>query len=1253
MARFLLLCFAILLAGAATAQTSLNGKVTDGDTGEPIIFGNVALYKNGVLITGTETDFDGNYNFTEIDPGTYDVEVSYVGYQPQRVTGIQVLAGKANRANVELSSGGGVVLEEVVVTEYQVPLIEQDNTTSGSVVTSEQIRSLPTRNINALAATSAGIASADEGDDISIRGSRDNATDYYIDGIRVQGNLIPESEIDQLQVITGGIEAQYGDVTGGIISITTKGPSSKFSGGFEAETSNFFDAYNNSLVGINLSGPILKKANGQSLIGFRLAARYTNRLDDDPPGTDIFRINDQTLAELQENPVLNIGNVPFVAADFLTNENVDVLDAQPFEEFTRYDVTAKIDARLSNAIDITLTGSVADEENQFTPNENSATAANWRVLNSHNNPFEFDRTYRGNFRFRHRLGGTGSSSGGEGAQKGALIQNALYTLQFGYEKNLYDHSDSRHDDNYFNYGYTGDFDIEWVPNFQPLDPLNPTAGFEHTGYLQVLRGFTPGAVNPTLANYNRAMGIDFVDGEGNTVALNSVVPEYILAGQNTDFNPNFLVQRQQFLAPNGAVQNFLTDSYGFHTNIGTVYNRVRKEDEDVLTFSANASFDLVPGSSDKGRHSIRLGVWYEERTQRRYDVFPRSLWDLARLRANEHLDQGGIPADSLQRVVVGQLEVDDFNNDGIADTLDLFDIEQAPQPDVLFYQRVREEFGVPLNQYINVDGLDPSRLSLDMFSARELNDFNLLNYYGYDYLGNNFDGTFDDFFTQTLRINGEDTGIRAFPVAPNRPIYQAFYIQDKFTFKDIIFRLGVRVDRYDANTRVLKDPYSLYEIMGAGEFHETRPDIGSRPGNIGDDFKVYLNDSETDVVAYRDGDQWYLSNGTPVNNVALAIAGSQVNPYYKSEAAREDNNYIKSRDFDPNTSFQDYEVQTNVMPRLAFSFPISTEANFFAHYDILVQRPPARTIATALDYFYFLDRLNETKNNPALRPERTIDYEVGFQQKLSNTSAIKIAAYYKEMRDMIQLRTFFPVPIIGQYRTFDNIDFGTVKGFTFQFDLRRTGNLQFNANYTLQFADGTGSDETSQDGLTNRGNLRTLFPLNFDERHRVVANVDYRYSSGKRYNGPRLFGSDILSNFGVNLQTIAVSGRPYTAKQIPSELGGGGTEGSLNGARLPWNFTFNLRVDKQFNLGNRLGANVYVRVQNLLDRRNTIRVYPVTGSPTDDGFLQSSFGEQQVAGFANDPRPLEAYLNSYQWRLLNPNFFSLPRRIFAGVIFDF
>ena len=90
----------------------------------------IVLLQNGVLSTGAETDFDGNYNFTEIDPGTYDVEVTLCGLRQTAVTGVKASPVKANKLDIELTAEG-VVLDEVVVTEYRVPLVEQDNTTQG------------------------------------------------------------------------------------------------------------------------------------------------------------------------------------------------------------------------------------------------------------------------------------------------------------------------------------------------------------------------------------------------------------------------------------------------------------------------------------------------------------------------------------------------------------------------------------------------------------------------------------------------------------------------------------------------------------------------------------------------------------------------------------------------------------------------------------------------------------------------------------------------------------------------------------------------------------------------------------------------------------------------------------------------------------------------------------------------------------------------------------------------------------------
>jgi outer membrane receptor protein involved in Fe transport len=1138
MARYLLLLLSCLLLGsAASAQTSLRGKVTDAETGEALIFANVVLEKNGVFIAGQQTDFDGNYSVPNIDPGNYDLKVSSIGYGTQLVESVRVNAGQANFVDVELNPG--ITMDVIEVVEYKVPLIEQDKTTTGGTVTAEEIARLPSKSINAIAANVAGTSSADEGDAVTIKGSRSNATNYYIDGIRVSGNLIPQTEIEQLQVITGGIEAQYGDVTGGIISITTKGPSSRFSGGFEIESSYGLDPYGYLLGMANLSGPIIKNKEGQSILGFRVSGQYINREDDDPPAIPVYQVNDESLAELEANPITQIGATFTPSAAFMTFDNVNELNARPNEENTRLDLTGKLDLRVTDNIDISVTGTYNYQKDFFTPGYGSTNAgtSGWQVFNSHNNPFDLDNRYRVIGRLRHRLGGNSVATNAEGEAeegKGALIQNATYWLQAGYERRQYELGDPTHGQNFFDYGHIGSFGLDYNPAFE----FDVASGqFQHVDYTETLSSYdASNSRNPVLSNYN------------NVVDLSDVGPGTAP------------------LIENGFIPTLYSEVWDLHANVGTVYNLYRKRDQETLTLTANSSFELVPKNSE-GRHTIQFGVWYEQRTNRGYDLNPRSLWLIGRQQSNRNingLDTTNVIGDTI---LFGNL-------------VPIYGLESNDLEDLKFYREVRDVAGVAQDEFVNVDELNPDDLRLDMFSAFELTNANILNYWGYDYLGNENDTQWNDFFTAR-----DENGTRTFPVAADRPIYGAAYIQDKFTFKDIIFRVGVRVDRFDANTRVLKDPYSLYEIQNAQDFHAQ---VGSdRPETIGDDFAVYVESEGSDVVkAYRDADQWYFPNGTQANDGNLIFGGELVFPRYTVEDPN-----IQSRDFDPSISFQDYEPQTNFMPRLAFSFPISDEANFFAHYDILVQRPPSNNFATALDFYYFQERTG-IRNNPALRPERTVDYEVGFQQKLTQSSAIKIAAYYKEMRDMVQSRVFgFVAAPINSYTTYDNLDFGTVKGFTFQYDLRRTGNISLQLAYTLQFADGTGSDANSSRNLTNVGIQRVLYPLNFDERHRFNLTMDYRYGSGKNYNGPTLFGADILANTGINLQGIAVSGRPYTRQNTPDLFGGAGTVGSINGARLPWNMTFNARIDRDFFItpadsDRPLSFNVYLRVSNVFNRAN-------------------------------------------------------------------
>ncbi|NND95475.1 MAG: TonB-dependent receptor, partial [Flavobacteriales bacterium] len=503
----------------------------------------------------------------------------------------------------------------------------------------------------------------------------------------------------------------------------------------------------------------------------------------------------------------------------------------------------------------------------------------------------------------------------------------------------------------------------------------------------------------------------------------------------------------------------------------------------------------------------------------------------------------------------------------------------------------------------------------------------------------------EDYFNEV-----DESGFRTYAVDAFRPVYIAGYIMDKFAFDDIIFNVGVRVDRFDANQKVLKDEYIVRDFYTVGN----NPDFDEHPSNIGDDYVVYVDDplSPTQVRGYRTGDDWFTADGTPVVDPEQLQIGVSSYPYLTTPE-----NELSA------AAFEDYEPQVNVMPRVAFSFPISDEAVFFAHYDILTQRPE-RGIRLQLQNYEFIQTQANVINNPALRPTKTIDYELGFQQVLSRSSSLKISAFYRDMRDMIQVRQL-PGAFPEDYVTYRNIDFGTVKGLTLIYDLRRTGNTRINANYTLQFASGTGSNSTSGLNLASSGqpNLQNITPLAFDQRHAINVTLDYRYGEGKDYNGPVWFGKQFFANTGLNLIGNLGSGTPYSnTKRATNVLDGrtsGGLAGTLNGARLPSLFTLNAQLDKNITLkfgkndegekAKTANLNIYLLVNNVLNTENVVRVYPFTGSAEDDGFLVTPEGQQSIA---QAPSP-QAFQDLYFLRLIDPYNYGRGRTIQLGVKLDF
>lgn len=1236
MMRFATFLGAILMSFSALAQVgagTLKGRITDFDTKESLPFASVILFLNGNQVAGTNTDFDGDYTIKPIQPGTYDVLFSFVGYQSKKVTGVKITANKIQFVNGEL--GAGVMMEEAEVVEYSVPLIDKDGGASGGTVSREDIDKLPGRSATSIASTVAGASTAGTDGGVSIRGARTSSTWYYIDGIKVRGSsALPKSAIEEVQVVTGGIPANIGDATGGVINISLRNSSRTWFGGGELITSGLptetsaigFDKFGYNLAEGSLSGPIAWRKNEKGektdpLLGLFLSGNYTYQKDTRPTFGGVYRMTDSARAEILAAPLRqNVSssgeiNGALYNADFLTADAFERTPTRLNNANQSANLVAKIDVNTNETTSLTFGATAAlGRANEF---DRGRSLMNWE-----NNNQTTSLDWRGYVKFSQRFADE------EGSQTSGGLKNVFYSIMADYSQSYFKREDASHGDDFFKYGHVGTFDV-FQQNSYDYNDL--TGRFVHNGWEDTLVTYAPSQYNPELAAINNQYFSLFESEPYNPFVDGPY--ESLLTVQNG----NALLNGQ---SPNS--------TYGLWSYFGTQGNS--------YNISNNSQFRVsAAGSADIGDHALQMGFEYEQRRDAFFSLGPVGLWTLARLTTNSHIKE--IDATDSTVTNVGTEYYVTYDR-LLGDNQFEFDAN------------LREALGAGDRELINIDAIDPEFFTLDMFGADDLlnQGSNYVTYSGYDPYGNKVTGrpTIEDFFNET-----NDAGYNTRPIGAYEPIYIAGYIMDKFTFDDIIFNVGLRVDRFDANQPVLKDPYVVGQSYTVGDIQgadgegiiNTLSGNAFIPENIGEDFAVYVDALEGpgSIVGFRDGDTWYNSLGTEITDPDVLA----VNTAYPAPWLKPNDNATGDDPFElTSEAFRDYDPAVNIMPRISFSFNISDEAVFFAHYDILTQRPTSSNRFSPIDYL-FLESRNNLISNPDLRPEKTIDYELGFQQVLTKTSSLKISAYYKEMRDMIQVRNFtgaYPRP----YKAFGNLDFGTVKGFTVGYDMRRTGNVRLNANYTLQFADGTGSTTQTALALINAGlpNLRSINPFNYDQRHRIVANVDYRYGSGEEYNGPVVkFGGkerQLFANTGLNFIANLGSGTPYTASTIATPITGEispSTEGSINGSRLPWQFSLDANLDRNFTLtyggegdaAKTTNLNLYLWIGNVLNTRNINSVYRFTGVSDDDGYLAAA-QYQPLINSQNDPN---AFRNYYSMFVDNPFNLGLPRTVRLGLKFDF
>jgi outer membrane receptor protein involved in Fe transport len=226
----LVLTLAMVAGHAQSRPGSLRGTVKDKRTGEVVPFATIIVKDKDVVITTGQTDFDGKFNINPVDPGTYNLTCSFIGFADFNLNGVTVSPGKPKVVNFDMTVKNIMITEVTVIAQDE--LIETGKTSE--IVSAEEIKNLPYRNLSQIVGTTAGVFQQDGSGSFNVRGARSSSNQVFIDGVKVRGNVdIPRDAIQSTEVITGGLPAQYGDVTGGVISTTTKGPAPYYFGAAE------------------------------------------------------------------------------------------------------------------------------------------------------------------------------------------------------------------------------------------------------------------------------------------------------------------------------------------------------------------------------------------------------------------------------------------------------------------------------------------------------------------------------------------------------------------------------------------------------------------------------------------------------------------------------------------------------------------------------------------------------------------------------------------------------------------------------------------------------------------------------------------------------------------------------------------------------------------------------------------------------------------------------------------------------------
>lgn len=355
-----------------------------------------------------------------------------------------------------------------------------------------------------------------------------------------------------------------------------------------------------------------------------------------------------------------------------------------------------------------------------------------------------------------------------------------------------------------------------------------------------------------------------------------------------------------------------------------------------------------------------------------------------------------------------------------------------------------------------------------------------------------------------------------------------------------------------------------------------------------------------------------------VINLGLRYDLYDPNTVYPSNP-RNPGNQLTFDDPSKMSTYPKAKIHTQLSPRIGLSYQLGESALLRFAYGHFFQRPPFSVFYQNSSFLVSPKDYGAVMGNPNLKPEKTVQYEVGLWQQLVDGMNLEVAVFYK---DIYNLLTIIPIATYNQvrYGLYSNKDYGNAKGLEISWHYR-AGNFNADLNYTLQYTKGVADDpSTNFNRAGSKLNpISILIPLSWDQRHTLNINVGYN-----------------TEKYGASLTAFYNSGYPYTWSPLP--------ESRLSDVRLlpnnaprPAMFQVDLRAHYDIFRVRNYNVRATLLVYNLLDALNEPSVYSTTGRA-----YTTIIRDSDRADHRSD-------FNDYEDRVRNPAMYSAPRLVKFGL----